>query len=264
MQRVMVMQQKAQLDSRYGALFKKLGLPAPQIDQLKNLLVEKQVAVMDVYSAARAQGLTGPGSREQIQALAQQTTGEIDSSIRSLLGDEGYRQFQQYEKTAPQRAVVDQLATRLSYTASPLTSQQSEQLVQILANATPQTGRSDVAPMGSPAGGVVRVVSSTVASGPGTGPGVFMSATLGGTAPIPNEALSQAQAVLSTDQFAALQQIQAEQQAQQQVFGQMIQEAVKNQGPGHTSPGGPPAGGQMMIQIGTSEMGPPPAPPPRP
>jgi hypothetical protein len=263
-QRLMAVQQKAGLDARYAPLFKKLSLPPGQIDQLKTLLVEKQMALVDVMSAARAQGVT---DRQQVRALAAQTVGEIDNNIRTLIGADGLQQLQQFERTAPQRALVDQLATRLSYTSSPLTPQQSEQLVQILADNAAPAGGPPGAVIGPNEGPVMRYATSISTSssghGPGPGgPGMAMSGTLalgGPTTNISDQAVSQAQAILSTEQLAALQQVRAEQQAQQQAMSQMMQEAMKNQEPGQ--PGGVR---QVVIQMGVPGGPPPPPPPPPP
>ncbi len=207
-QRLMSMQQKAGLDGRYAALFRALGLPPEKLEQFKSLLVDKQAAVMDVFAAARAQGIGGREGRDEIQALLQSTQAEIDGQIRSLLGDTGYAQFQNYERTQPQRAVVGQLEQRLSYTGAPLNSAQSEQLVQILAQHGP------------PDRGANRRMGSFVQSF--VGGGSVAAQFIGGGGPtITDAAVAQAQTVLSPPQVASLQQLQQEQLAAAQLQRQM-------------------------------------------
>jgi len=46
--KLMAVQQKGALDSRYSSLFKQLSLSPADLEKFKNLLVEKQTAVMDV------------------------------------------------------------------------------------------------------------------------------------------------------------------------------------------------------------------------
>ena len=53
-QKLLSMQQKAGLDSRYAALFKQLNLSPADLDKFKNLLVEKQATVRDAVTAAHA------------------------------------------------------------------------------------------------------------------------------------------------------------------------------------------------------------------
>ncbi len=210
-QKLMAIQQKSALDGHYASLFKQLQLNPADLDKFKNLLVEKQSAVMDVISAARAEGLTGPGSREQIQQLVQNAQAEVDNNIRSTLGDTAYAQYQSYEATAPQRTVVSQLDQRLSYSSTPLTDAQSAQLVQILAQSAPQGSN----PGSNPGGGGLGRLFAGVAGGGAAA--VFG----GGGAPITNDAITQAQNVLAPQQVAALQSLQQEQQASAQLRQQM-------------------------------------------
>lgn len=218
MRRLMAVEQKGRLDNRYAALFKSLKLPPERLDKLKQLLVDKQSAPMDVFAEARAQGMVGPESRAQIQELLQSTNQEIDDSIHTALGDAAYSQYQRYEQTQSQRGLVDQLSSRLSYTDAPLSASQAEQLVALLAaNSSSTTGDGATATFAFAVGG------------PGGGPPMMMGGP-GGGATITNEAIAAAQTTLSSAQVEALRQLQAEQQAQQQ----MAQTMRQNFGP----PGG--------------------------
>jgi hypothetical protein len=199
-QKLMAVQQKAALDGRYSSLFKQLQLNPADLEKFKNLLVEKQTAVMDVMAAARAEGLTGRENRDQINQLVQNAQTEAENNIRSTLGDAAYAQYQGYEATAPQRAVVSQLDQRLSYSSTPLTDAQSQQLVQILAATAPANTSA-----GRTTGG-----GGFGAMGGGGGPGSIFG---GGGTSITAEAVTQAQGVLSAQQISALQALQQEQQA---------------------------------------------------
>ncbi len=206
--RAMALQQKAALDGRYAGLFRRLKLAGPELDRLKDLLVERQSVAMDVMTAAREQGLDGRNGREQLQLLMQETEAGVNTDIQSLLGAEGFSAFQKYEQTQPQRNVVDQLETRLSYGSVPLTSVQADQMVQILAATSPaNAGR-----------GTAGTLSFVAAAGRG-GAGIAQVANLavGGTAAVTDAAITQAQGVLAPAQVEALRQIQVEQQAQRQM-----------------------------------------------
>ena len=193
-------QQKAALDAPYAALFRQLHLNPQQIDQLKALLAERMTARLDVMNAAREQGLGGRENRAEVNRLLQETHAEIDAGIRELLGDSGYAQLQQYERTAPERTVVRQLESRLSYSSTPLSTAQAEALVTILNDTSRSTGGRANSAMVFP-----------------IGPG----GVSGPTAPVSNAAIARAQGVLSADQLAALRQIQADQQAQRTVNEKM-------------------------------------------
>ncbi len=196
-QKLMAIQQKAGLDSRYASLFKQMQLDPANLEKFKNLLVEKQAAVMDVLSAARAEGLSGPANRGEIQQLVQNAQAEVDTNIHATLGDAGFAQYQNYEATLPEQNLVTQLSQRLSYSTTPLTDAQSAQLVQILAQTAPPTNNSNTG-----AGNVVRLFAGAAGGG-----------AFGGGVPITSDAITQAQSVLAPQQVAALQSLQQEQQA---------------------------------------------------
>ena len=202
-QKLMAIQQKAGLDARYATLFKNLNLTPAQLDQFKNLLVEKQTAMTDALAAARAQGINPRTDPQEFQQLVTDAQAEADNNIKSTLGDAAYAQYQQYQQTLPQRNVVNQLAQSLSYTSTPLTSDQTEQMVSILAaNAPPSTNST---------GNNIR---NNVAATFGVGFG-------GQGSPITTDAITQAQTVLAPTQVQALQQLQSAQQAQAQLNAAM-------------------------------------------
>lgn len=232
MQRMMALRQRAALDSRYAALFKQLGLSPDRLDQLKNLMVERQQVGSDVFAAAAKQGLDPMNDRAELARLTAEGQAKVDSDIKALLGDSDFSTYQDYQATLPQRAVVNQLQQSLSYTSAPLSDAQAEQLVQILTQNQPARA-SDA--------GAARtfVATGTISAGPDSG---FVGPMLGmGGSPVTDGAVDAARSVLSEPQVTALQQLQA-QQAE-------LQSAMKSMG----APGGP-----AVIQYRT--IGPAPKP----
>lgn len=209
-QTLMSLTQKGMLDGRYAALFKQLKLTPQQLEQFKEYLVEKQTAVMDVLAAARAQGLDPRKDGEAIGTMMKATQDEIDSNIRSALGDTAYDAYQNFERTLPTRNVISQLETRLSYSGTPLSDSQSQEMVRILS----ETGEAGRVP-------TIRTATPAVSIAGGPGMNVQMGTTLavasGGGVLITDATVARSQSVLSTDQVAALQEIQQEQQAAQQL-----------------------------------------------
>jgi hypothetical protein len=210
-------QQRAMVESRYAPLFKSLDLPPDQLARFKNLLVEKQNAARDVMTVAREQGLDMRNSadRSEIQQLIQQAQADVDNSIASVIGADKLAQYQSYDQTAPQRAVVNQVAQRLSYTSESLTPAQNDQLVALLAQSAPAPGN----------GGPNRTF---VFNAGGLGP-----MTIGQGVPITNDVINAAQSFLSPGQVDILRQMQAEQGDQQQ-----LQRMLMNNGGGNKSSGG--------------------------
>jgi hypothetical protein len=167
---------KARLDSQYAGLFKALvrdlHLTPEKIDQLKDLLVSRQHMVADA-----AQSAGGPGADPAaVQQAVKNAEAIADEQINSGLGSATLSRYRQYEQTLPERGVIEELRQSLSYTQDPLTDEQEEQLVPILAST--QAGGAE-----NPAA----VISS--------------------------QAVLQAKSVLSQVQLKALQQLQIAQQA---------------------------------------------------
>ena len=236
-QRMMALRQRAALDSRYAALFKQLGLSPEKLDQLKNLMVERQQVGSDVFAAAAKQGIDPMQDRAELARLTSEGQAKVDADIKSLLGDGDYSTYQNYQATLPQRALVNQLQQSLSYTSAPLTDTQAEQLVQILAQNQPAH---------SAEGGGTRTVvtTGTISAGPGPDAG-FVGPMMGfGGTTVTDSAVDAARSVLTEPQVTALQQLQA-QQAE-------LQNAMKSTGTA-VAPGGP-----AVIQYRTIVPEPPP------
>lgn len=188
----MSVQQRAALDGRYADLFKQLNLSPAQLEKFKALLIERQNARMDVMNAAREGGLNPRENRDELRKLTAEAQAEVDTNIKTSLGETVYNQYQNYEATQSQRAVVSQLDQRLSYSSTPLNSTQSAFIVSALAASAPAESTDQG----------------------GGGPGNWSGRT--GTT-ITDAVVQQAQSVLTPDQLSALKQLQAEQQAQQQI-----------------------------------------------
>lgn len=224
MERLMDIQRKGQLEARYNALFRRLNLPPEKIEQLKKLLLDRQNVARDVIHAGREQGLSMPELQANLPAMIEKTNAAVDENIRSLLGDESYAQYQNYQSTLPQRSIAEQLASRLNSTADPLSSQQLEQLVQILAaNTTPVTPTT-TDPTGPGVAGDHVIVGNSEFAANGPGPVFAFGAAgmLSNPSPLSDEAIAQSGSVLTPAQLAALQQIQAEQQAAQAMSQRMM------------------------------------------
>ena len=204
-QKLMAIQQRGALDSRYAALFKSLNLSPEQLAKFKDLLVEKGSAIADVMAAARAQGVSPQSDPAQFRALIADAQSQVDANIQATLGDAAFAQYQQYQQTLPQRNVVNQLAQSLSYTNTPLTDAQTEQMVQLLASTSPPAS----------AAAITRAeVAASLVVGFGGGGG-------GGGSQITDTAIAQASTVLAPAQVQALQQLQQTQQAQAQINAAM-------------------------------------------
>jgi hypothetical protein len=226
-QRLLALQMKGRLSETYGPLFKSLNLTPDQLAQFQTLLADKQQALMDTLSAAREQGINPRTDPDGFKTLVNQATSQVDTSIQQALGDAGYQQYQQYQQTLPERNTVNALTQQLSYTQTPLTDDEANSMVQLLAQNQPQRAGNGT--------------SGTTNGGDG-GPNLAALLNGGGNAKITPESVTAAQGVLSAPQMTVLQQVQAQQQAQQQIQ-QMIRSANQGNAGAQGATGTAPASG---------------------
>jgi hypothetical protein len=222
-QKLLAIQMKGRINQTYGALFKALNLSPDQVAQFQQLLADKQQALMDVMQAARAQGISAQNDPEGFKSLVNQAIAQTDQSIQQALGDAGFQQYQQYQQTLPERNTVNSLQQSLSYTQTPLTDDEANQLISLLQQTQPQRAGSG---------------TSGTTNGGDAGPGIYSLLNGGGTARVTNDALAQAAGILSAPQVSALQQLQTQQQAQQQ-----MQQMMRAANQGSAAPAAPAAGG---------------------
>lgn len=206
--RLMALQQRAELDSKYADLFRLLGLSPEKRAALQNLLTEKMNLRREVAMAARGQGINARQNPDAFEALLLDAQSNWEKDVQALLTPEQYGQLQAYEATTTQRALLDQLNTRLSYTGTSLTASQQASLMALLPAST---------------------ASSMDAGGPPAFPGGRAA-----TAEITDAVVQQATSILSSDQVAALKELQAEQAASAQ-----LRELMRSTGARPGPPGAP-------------------------
>lgn len=238
-QALLSVQQKAAIDARYASLFKSMNLSPEQAEKVKSLLADRQTTMLDVMAAARDQGIDPRTDRAGFQQMIANAQGEINNSLKAVLGEAGFSQLQNYEQTMPQRNVVNQLQQRLSYTDTPLSQTQADQLVQVLANNTPaqrttQGGQANnpVEPggrRGGPGGDMGGVIGALMGGGNLVGAIGGPGGGGGQTAPITQAAVNQAASILADPQVAALKQLQQQQQSAQQLQ-QIMRSTLESQG----------------------------------
>jgi hypothetical protein len=95
-------QQKGQMDLLYGSLFKYLELAGVDTDAVRELLLDRQMAILGVAMETMSRELP---ARER-EARMRQTTAGFDARIRELLGPEHYEVYESYEATQAERVQV--------------------------------------------------------------------------------------------------------------------------------------------------------------
>lgn len=123
LRRALIERSNAKLNYRWAALYRGLDLNPAQIARFQALMREGET-----YRA-------GPDSKGRPLSFYLGTglsRNYIETQLHGLLGDDGVRQFQEYSATIPARELIVPLASMLHVTATPLTTDQAERLVQIL------------------------------------------------------------------------------------------------------------------------------------
>lgn len=215
-----VEQQVLQARAHYARFLKTAGLSPAQETEFFKQIRERGAAELDFMLALRAQGYgvgnlpKDPQVQAGFQKMATEQKTNFETGLRAVLGADGYKSFQQYSATLPERNVVDQLGGQLYLSETPLTAQQADQLTQILVQ-----NRFSGQPTPSP---------STTQNGTFLTRQAFLGALGQATqqngltlldwhAPVTDAALTRAESVLTPAQLAVLRQVQAQQAAQFQI-----------------------------------------------
>jgi RNA polymerase sigma factor (sigma-70 family) len=125
----------AEIDFRYSALYRSLGLTPAQIAQFQTIMLASG-------SGGWVNRLLVPELKEMVFSIVDtDQTQNGTRRLRELLGDDGYRQFTEFNRVDSARQLAVQVASSLYFTEAPMTPAQSEQLIQILDNnRSPRSG----------------------------------------------------------------------------------------------------------------------------
>jgi hypothetical protein len=110
----------------YGPFFRAQAMSPEQIKKFQDNWVKRTEQNIDLAAAARAQDEAGRQTVNQLQAQAK---ADYEASQIELLGAEGWRQLQEYDRTVVVRnIVVFGFAGAAALEGTPLTAQQGDQL----------------------------------------------------------------------------------------------------------------------------------------
>jgi hypothetical protein len=142
------------MEVSHRPLYALLKLVPAQVDQLKAMMVEhmdrRDALVQQRMAAARAQ--VPPPDRTALQAVLDQVVDEADAEFkqrfRATFGDQALQTYEHFTETRAVRDVTLRMVSDLFHTETPLTVEQTEQLVEILArNSRDSAGKVDLAAM---------------------------------------------------------------------------------------------------------------------
>ena len=132
------------LRQMYGDLVKQWSLSPDEIKTFYDLLLDKQMDQMDKGMAYLEKG---PADAVPTPAV------DPDAKLKASLGDDLYKQYQDYEKTLVGRLAVNQFQQQLANgNVTPLTQDQTKTMLQVIteeqANTPPGLGASSMGGVG--------------------------------------------------------------------------------------------------------------------
>lgn len=193
------------LEANYQALFRQLGFTAEQIERFKAVRLEGMDKSSDLFRARAAAAKAAdptigrPGLQKVFDQANADNYAETQAALRATFGEEIAQKIQHYESALPVRPMANQLASSLFYSDAPLTPDQAERLVDIMANHSR------------------------------TGPGKVDAGAMNAVA-----VLEEAQAVLSPTQMAAFRHLVRQRVQKQLEEERLIDRANESKGPAAT------------------------------
>jgi hypothetical protein len=135
---------RARAAQDYGPLFTALQLTPAQKESFLANVLKRQEQLMDLAGIAQSQG----GDNQQAIAALQKTANdEFQAAQAGLLGADGVRRWQEFDRAAPLRMMLDGFAGTAALEGVPVSAPQSEQLARALGSVIPGSdhgGRIDL------------------------------------------------------------------------------------------------------------------------
>jgi hypothetical protein len=109
-----------------------LKLSPQESEQVMALLEDRQTAIAGDPWALMADGELDEKKMTEIEARSKATKAEFDQKLKGLLGDEKFKQMEEYDKGAGARMMMGQLEQSLGASGTNLQPDQRNQLLQIM------------------------------------------------------------------------------------------------------------------------------------
>ena len=130
-QGLIIWHENARNAQRYAALFSSLGLARDKQSQFLGLVSQRSDLGLTWFTAPD----TGAPAAT-LGAGPVLSADEIAARMRSLLGDDGYQAYQDFNRLGAAQALVQELAGTLYAGEAPISQSQGNQLVQVLAQSS--------------------------------------------------------------------------------------------------------------------------------
>ncbi|MGV3532445.1 MAG: hypothetical protein ACO1QR_08750 [Chthoniobacteraceae bacterium] len=131
MKKVMRTQQSMGIRMMYGDLSAELGLSPDDADALNELLTDRQLAM----SEQGMEMMSGGADEKKMKEFAEATKKnreEYDKELANMLGEDGLKKFQEYERSMADRVMLRQYQDQFASRGTPLQEEQRKQLLGIM------------------------------------------------------------------------------------------------------------------------------------
>jgi len=132
---------RAGLIAKYGPLFRELALSPGQAVVFYDHVITRDEKMMDLENLAREEGADAAA----IGRMRTTVAAEYEAAQRTLLGEANAKRWQEYERTSPVRQMIANVAGVAVLEGAPIDAAQSEQVVQIIAQASERYRRGGFA-----------------------------------------------------------------------------------------------------------------------
>ena len=114
----------------YGGLAKELNLTTDQYEKLTELILDQQMQAMDKAQSFFNQNTTTEATN--LAAVIGEEQKQSDDSIKALLGDDKFAQYNEYKKTMTERMQINLFKQQLDGGQFPLQEEQMKQLIALI------------------------------------------------------------------------------------------------------------------------------------
>jgi hypothetical protein len=125
---------RAELAQKFWPLYRQLSLTPEQIARFEANRTASYQATTEVVSSAQSKGVS-PGDGA-VSKLAGEAALPLETELRTLLGEEGYREYLRHNRANAGVTLVKDLVGALAWSSTPLTAAQGERLAQDLIAET--------------------------------------------------------------------------------------------------------------------------------
>lgn len=125
---------RADLAATFGSFFRSRGLSPEAVAKFGAIFLQREEARMDLADVLRLQGEEASG--KAVATLKAKAEADYEAGLRELLGETGYAQLQDYERSSWMRQMVSAVAGVAVLEHAPISAGQADALVGLIAGAS--------------------------------------------------------------------------------------------------------------------------------